>query len=184
MAEKLSVKERIERRVAALLENAATAWASAEVSEGRFASGDAIVVERWTDKGNTNAMFSILVIPGDESVDPGGQGNDAGDVVTMNLRLACEMQLVRRERVDGSTAAAQIHNRWLARIVEAVMADRGLVESDTGEQLAVDVLPTGSSNPPGEEEQPEFFTVAEFEVIYDVFAADPYAAPGVTEKSV
>lgn len=166
MPEKISVKERIERRLAELI--AAVAGVSG--------------VERWEAIGNSRDAFSAVIIAEDESANEGGSGGDTDALTSLTMIVRVELLVAQRD--DDTDSSSFVHNRWLALLEQAVMADPSLVEPSTGEALAVDVRKAASSNPPVEDDQPEFFTIIDFEVTYDTYRADPYTGPGITERQV
>lgn len=166
MPEAISIKERVERRIAEVV-GAVSGVAS---------------VERWQASGNTRDAFSALIIAEDESCDEGGSGGDTDGLTTTTLLVRVELLVAQRH--DETDSSSHIHNRWLARIEQAVMADPSLVEPATGEALAIDVRKAGSSNPPVEDDQTEFFTIIDFEVIYDTYRSNPYEGPGITERQI
>ena len=164
MAEKITVRERIERRLVAVL-------------EGVSGIG---TVERWQMHGQSGADLSAVLWIDDESAEEGGTGStpvtDAHVTVWVGLLVA---------QVKGDEeSSAQVYSRWLGKIKEAVLADPSLVEPGTSEPLAVDVRWTAALAPPVVEDQPQFFLIVGFEVTYQEYRDNPYAGPGVTEQEV
>lgn len=164
MAENLSVKERIERQVLANV-------------GGISGIG---TVERWSALGDqTRADLSAVIYAEDESSDDAGQGGDSA--VTQNAMLLA-VEICHAADADDDNSSL-VHNRWLAKLEQKLMADPGLVETGTSEQLALDVRKTGSSAPPGMDNAPEFYTVLIVEIIYLSYRDDPYQGPGITTQT-
>lgn len=166
MAEAITIKERIERRIEAIV--------------GAIAGIG--TVERWDARGNTRDNLSAVIIAEDEVAADGAQGNPG--TTTNTLEVTVELLIAQAPKADDTESGSFVHNRWLGNLKAALTADERLVEPDTSEPLAVDVRVTGTSQPPLEEGQSEFFAVLVLEVTYDETRNNPYTAPAVTQKVV
>lgn len=163
MAESVPIRERIERKIAAVI----------------AAISGIGTVERWDMAGSpTGDLSAVVSLDGEQAVE-GGQGSTPITAVTATARI--ELLIAHsRSNTDGS---AKIFNRWLAKIQAAMLADPYLTEATSPgvtTQLSLDVRYTGCEEPIAVEGQPEFFCVPLFEITYATYRDDPYQAPGIT----
>jgi len=162
MPDYLSLRERIERAVLAII-------------DGITGIG---TVERWSMLGQSGDNLSAVVYLDDTVASNAAQGSTATTTVT----IPCRIELLLAHGRNESQPSSQIANAWEAKIKSAMLADTELTEADTGEQLAVDVTWTGTSAPIPIENQPQFFVVVNFAIIADEYRSNPYTAPGITAQ--
>ncbi len=157
--ESLSIKERIERQ---LKTNLATISGIGSV-------------ERWQANGQPHRQdLTCYVVPDDEIYEGGEQ--ESGLYV---VRLPIEIALLQRQAKDDTEDSGFKHNRWLKLLHQKVMADTNLTETTTNALLALDIQVTGTSNPISETGQPEFYTILEIEVTYEINRENPTLNPHV-----
>jgi hypothetical protein len=181
MPELVSIKERIER-----------------VLIGIIAAIDGVgQVYRWDGRGlrdpNTGLdrdaegnrlslqAFDAMVVPDDETVDDGANGNIGSTIKTMPI----EVHLKVTQDEEDTTSGSLVHNRWLLKLETAVMANpRMQEEGDGGEQLAIDTMVVATGQPPTETGQRESITALRIEVEYEHDRNDPAQGPGITHKEL
>lgn len=187
MPEYLSIKERIERRLCAILRAAQVSWLSDELAAGRISTAerDAAGVHRWDARGKRSSQSSwaaiespaksfahldILLLHDDEEVAEGADGNIGYTDKTQPMAAAV---IIKQAENSGEITIAVV-NRWLARLEAALTADPNVTESG-GPQLAIDLQITGTRRPPLEEGQRECVAAVEFAVTYQHERNTPYA---------
>lgn len=155
----LSIKERIERRLCDVLREI-----------------DGIgSVQRWNANARQNSdHLSCYVINQDEVYDEAT--DTSGKYV---VRATMTVELLYAQPGSDTTPSAQLHNEWMAKIYNAIMADPYLTDPNTGEALAIDTRLESVSNPQAERGQPEFFTILNFEVVYEVSRDSAFTAPAI-----
>lgn len=162
MAEKLSIEERIERQLVA-----------------NVAEIDGVArVERWDERGNSGETWTAQVLM---DTAQGAEGGDGPSITTVRQEVAVGVLVARGE--SDSDEGALVRTRWVARLKEKILADPDLVEDGTGERLCNDIRWVRSPRPITTQRQAEFWAIAVFELEYDEDRADPYAGPGVTERT-
>lgn len=165
MAEKLSIKERIERELVRSLQTI-----------------DDITVSRWDARTADGNNLSCVLIAEDEEVPGGTLGlGEQSSTTEKTMILTAQLLVAQAPKRLDSASSSQVHNRWLARLEAAIMGNSQVTETGTGVNLAIDTQVVGTSNPPTEDDQPEFFTILAFEVNYEHYRNDPYSGPGIPE---
>lgn len=165
MAENITIKERIERQIVSQI-------------EAVTGIGD---VERWEALGNKRDSLTCYVIGLDEQPTDDGVGGDS-DIVSVDFDVRIALLVAMKD--SDTDSASLIHNRWLGKLEAAIGTNDTFTESDTSEVLANWVMKAGTSNPPVDDGQPEFYVILDLIVTYDHYRLNPYAGPGVTVKSV
>lgn len=177
----LSIRERIERRLAAIV---------------RGISGIGRVF-RWDMRGPRDPDTELgvdsegkrpsmqhldaLIAPDDESAAEDGQGGMGGGTTTKTLPVEIFLKLAQDE--THAMLTARLINRWLLRLETALMADPVLQEAAgecNEERLAVSMRTVAIASPPIEFGQREVMVGIRVEVTYMHYRDDPAAGPGVT----
>lgn len=193
-AETLSIKERIERLLVAMV-------ARVVLSHNLQAIGR---VYRWDARGVRDPQTGLAVdgsgqrlnmadgdaavIALDEEIAEGAQGSMGLTIKTAKIQI--QIKIAKDE--DDPVTTSQWHNRWLLAVETALMANRGLREDQSGspagtqdgEQLAVDMRTSGTFRSEREPGQPETISALEVEIKYQHLRNDPASAPGITHKEV
>lgn len=163
MAETLTIRERIELRLVELL----------SVIPG------VVRVERWNDRGNKRDHLVIIVVPEDQTTIEGADGRPGTSINTLRVAI-----LVCIAAQESDPVGAILHNRWAGNVIFALMAEDAINEPVGGEAIAYEIRATGVENEPTENDQPEFYTVVNFEIDYNTNRDSPYIGPVVTAKVV
>lgn len=158
---KISVRERLERQLVLNVEGV-TGEAQVATPDGR---------------GNMNANASVVAGLGGERASDDGVGS-GGNVQQMTVDFVVEVTIALSD--SSSTTTAEEINRWLADVREAVMTDRDVVETASGEALALDVRYMRMIDWERVDNQAEVVMVAVFEVDYRTYDQDPYTGPGIS----
>jgi hypothetical protein len=172
MSEKLSIRERIERRLQTIVAAVTDVGAC---HRRDWLHDDVIHLDAYMIAGGEEATLEGFGAPA-----------DATTAVTFPVSIAvCIAQSAAGEVTDPP---AVIFNRLLARLKEAVMADPDLKDDVSGnsEPLANHadgVQWVGSNDPPLVANQGEFFIEIELDISYEHYRNNPYAGPGITEKT-
>ncbi|MEM1213033.1 MAG: hypothetical protein AAGI68_12145 [Planctomycetota bacterium] len=152
MSEPLSIKERIDRRLLALVQPVADALQGVDAD-----AGDAALFE---PEGNSTEPNSVLVIPGKAQVVERTVGNPGS--VTLEYPVVLEALIAPGSHVGAAEAEGGAGARTSSRINDAqrrlfaaVLADPRLTEPDTDAPLADRVDLEELDAPPLEEGQPE-----------------------------
>tara|TARA_Y100000310_G_scaffold196868_1_gene196946 strand:- start:712 stop:1209 length:498 start_codon:yes stop_codon:yes gene_type:complete len=164
MAETLSVRERIERRVLALV----------------GAISGVGTVSRFSEFGNPTGHLDVVLIADDEDAQPGGHGPT--DITTIQMTLVAELFIAQPQNGTEETTAFVI-SRWVRNIKAAILADPTLIEVATSEPLANWLRYVGLDRLSLTEHQSEIVVPIVFEIEYDEYTQNPDAAPGVTEQT-
>ena len=135
------------------------------------------------DDGSAELLeaFDAMIVPDDESVEDGGQGNIGTTIKTLPIEVHLKVAQDEEDTDNGSL----VHNRWLLRLETAVMANPRMQEEGAGgEQLAIDTRVVATGQPPVDAGQRESITSIRFEVEYEHDRDDPAQGPGITHKEV
>ena len=168
MPEALTIRERIELRLVAILE------AVTDV--------EAVHRQVWADQTIEHQHAYLYAEGEDTSV--GGLGDIGGSTTAQRFRVHVAVAVAMSPADREHEAPASVYNRWLGRIRDALTADPYLTDTlNAGEKLANtgEALTLVESNdPPVEPGQPEFFVIQAVEIVYEHTENDTTAGPNVT----
>lgn len=174
MPNNLSIRERIERRIIAIVQaisgiGTVYRWDGRSLRDpssglGVNSSGEKIML------GHLDAV----VFSDDESAAPGGLGNGGFTDKTLELSVQVNVQLAE----DDTDSDAACVNRWALFLETALTADPRITAS--GVRLATDSRITRIENPPVTETQPETMVIVRMEANYTHYRNDPSTGPGIT----
>ena len=165
---RLTIKERIERRLVDIIE-----------ADGEIAS-----CQRVERRGNslsvgtkdTPAIDALLVLSTGEPADADAANSDnAGDGITIKS-ATYQLLVVIYQADDDLEPTSAIYNRWLGNLETLVTADPTIAEaSPSDERLAVDVSVSSTLDIELEQGQREVTPAIEFDVEYQHRRNNPYS---------
>lgn len=125
--------------------------------------------------------LDAMIVEADEVASEGG----LGDIGTTIKKLPIEIHLKITQAEDDPESGSFMHNRWLLKLENAVMANPLLQEpGDAGQRLATDTDTTDTAQQLREEGQRESITAIRFMTQYEHYRDDPTAGPGITTLEV
>ena len=173
MPEKITIRERIERRLQALA----------------AAMTDIVAAHRrdWIGPEDVKDLEAYIMTDG-EDAEEDGMGTDADATTTYSFDAAIAVCIMPTVAEQTSDPLATVYNRWLGRIKEAYTDDPDLTDDDASTQQLSNagggVRITGSNDPPTGDDAGCFFVIVLITVPYTEYRNDPYAGPGVTARTV
>jgi len=181
MAEKLTIKRRVELQLIAALGALLPTWMDEEVAAGRATADDKTRagVKELDQRGNDDSLFSLYLDGQDEELDEGSQGDGGTMLRTFEMILATRAMSAS----TGDEPANAAHDRWIGRLEEAVSADPYVVEAATSQPLAIDIVVTDTLRGPFTEDMPALASMIVFEVHYETLRKNPYQGPANTERT-
>lgn len=175
MSETLTIRERIERRIAGLL----------------HAVADVVTVHRalWTEDTLEHRhayVWAMTEQPAAESIGAEAQGNPPQVTVIAQVFVAVCIVISEDDRAAGDTPAT-VHNRWVGRLVTAFMADPDLTDDDANTEplsnAGAGVRVTNVDEAPEVGEQGEIIVGITLSVPYQHAEDDPTIGAGITART-
>lgn len=166
MADRLTIAERIDRRVLAILAQVA----------------GVVAVHRADFRGDDLIPGHAYLFDEGENASEGGMGDPGGGTTSVVYELIVGVCIVASAQEPDTPAA--IVKRWHGRLHGALMADPDLTDefnealcNDLGgvEYLAADSLQL-------ESDQTEVFVARRYRFAYQMYRDDAYAGPGITAQ--
>lgn len=171
MPEYLSIRERQERRIAAIV----------------AAVTDVAACHRRAWLGEYVEHLHAYLWSGGEQASPDGFGTPSGATTTIVYSMSIAVCIAQSADAETTEAPAVVYNRMLARLKAAVMADPELTDDDDNTEPLANtgdgVQWIGSNDPPLDTAAGEFFIEIEIEIPYAQYRDNPYAGPGITART-